>query len=83
MPDTTRPPVPPGRPSFGIMTAPSQVGYDDLLRVWREADEVPEIEHAWLFDHLMPIWGTPRDRRSRAGRCWRPSRRRRGGCGWA
>ncbi|MEQ8142460.1 LLM class flavin-dependent oxidoreductase [Streptomyces sp. OP7] len=41
------------------MTAPSQVGYDDLVRVWREADEVPEIEHAWLFDHLMPIFGDP------------------------
>lgn len=45
--------------SFGIMTAPMQVGYEDLLRVWREADEVPEIEHAWLFDHLMPIGGDP------------------------
>lgn len=44
-------------PSFGIMTAPMQVGYDDILRVWREADAVPEIEHAWLFDHLMPIAG--------------------------
>lgn len=47
------------RPSFGIMTAPMQVGYDDLLRVWREADAIPEIEHAWLFDHLMPIGGDP------------------------
>ncbi|CAM5432579.1 monooxygenase [Streptomyces pilosus] len=47
------------RPRFGIMTAPTQVGYDDLLRVWREADAVPEIEHAWLFDHLMPIFGDP------------------------
>ncbi|AQZ68228.1 Luciferase-like monooxygenase superfamily [[Actinomadura] parvosata subsp. kistnae] len=47
------------RPSFGIMTAPSQVGYDDVLRVWREADELPQIEHAWLFDHLMPIFGDP------------------------
>jgi alkanesulfonate monooxygenase SsuD/methylene tetrahydromethanopterin reductase-like flavin-dependent oxidoreductase (luciferase family) len=46
-------------PRFGIMTAPSQVGYDDILRVWREADAVPEIEHAWLFDHLMPIFGPP------------------------
>src|SRR3954462_6933004 len=46
-------------PSFGIMTAPMQVGYDDVLRVWREADAVPEIEHAWLFDHLMPIGGDP------------------------
>jgi alkanesulfonate monooxygenase SsuD/methylene tetrahydromethanopterin reductase-like flavin-dependent oxidoreductase (luciferase family) len=44
-------------PSFGIMTAPMQVDYDDILRVWREADTVPEIEHAWLFDHLMPIGG--------------------------
>jgi alkanesulfonate monooxygenase SsuD/methylene tetrahydromethanopterin reductase-like flavin-dependent oxidoreductase (luciferase family) len=42
---------------FGIMTAPSQVDYHDVLRVWREADAVEEIEHAWLFDHLMPIFG--------------------------
>src|ERR1700739_1690601 len=44
-------------PSFGIMTAPMQIGYRDILRVWREADAIPEIEHAWLFDHLMPIAG--------------------------
>src|SRR6195952_3792546 len=43
--------------SFGIMTAPSQVAYGDILRVWREADAIPEIEHAWLFDHLMPLGG--------------------------
>jgi alkanesulfonate monooxygenase SsuD/methylene tetrahydromethanopterin reductase-like flavin-dependent oxidoreductase (luciferase family) len=48
------------RPRFGIMTAPMQVGYQDILRVWREADAIPEIEHAWLFDHLMPIGGDPR-----------------------
>jgi hypothetical protein len=47
------------RARFGIMTAPSQVEYDDVLRVWREADMIPEIEHAWLFDHLMPIFGDP------------------------
>jgi alkanesulfonate monooxygenase SsuD/methylene tetrahydromethanopterin reductase-like flavin-dependent oxidoreductase (luciferase family) len=46
-------------PRFGILTAPMNVGYDELLRVWREADEIPEIEHAWLFDHLMPIGGDP------------------------
>jgi alkanesulfonate monooxygenase SsuD/methylene tetrahydromethanopterin reductase-like flavin-dependent oxidoreductase (luciferase family) len=57
----------PGRPPlrfeprtrFGIMTAPSQVGYHDILRVWEEADAIPEIEHAWLFDHLMPLGGDP------------------------
>ncbi|MFF1442924.1 LLM class flavin-dependent oxidoreductase [Streptomyces sp. NPDC058295] len=47
------------RPRFGIMTAPMQVDYHDVLRVWREADAIPEIEHAWLFDHLMPIGGDP------------------------
>ncbi|MDX6434462.1 MAG: hypothetical protein QOE54_6828 [Streptosporangiaceae bacterium] len=47
------------RPRFGIMTPPSQVGYDDVLRVWHEADTIPQIEHAWLFDHLMPIGGDP------------------------
>jgi alkanesulfonate monooxygenase SsuD/methylene tetrahydromethanopterin reductase-like flavin-dependent oxidoreductase (luciferase family) len=49
------PPAP--LPSFGITTAPMQVSYQDILRVWREADGIPEIEHAWLFDHLMPIAG--------------------------
>jgi alkanesulfonate monooxygenase SsuD/methylene tetrahydromethanopterin reductase-like flavin-dependent oxidoreductase (luciferase family) len=46
-------------PSFGIATAPQQVNYDDVLRVWREADTIPQLEHAWLFDHLMPIGGDP------------------------
>src|ERR1700728_1609031 len=46
-------------PSFGIATAPMQVSYQDILRVWREADGTQEIEHAWLFDHLMPIAGDP------------------------
>ncbi|WP_239153391.1 LLM class flavin-dependent oxidoreductase [Virgisporangium aliadipatigenens] len=41
------------------MTAPQQVTYEDILRVWREADGIPEIAHAWLFDHLMPIGGDP------------------------
>jgi alkanesulfonate monooxygenase SsuD/methylene tetrahydromethanopterin reductase-like flavin-dependent oxidoreductase (luciferase family) len=45
--------------SFGIATAPSQVDYASVLRVWREADTIPAIEHAWLFDHLMPIFGDP------------------------
>ncbi|MET0699637.1 MAG: LLM class flavin-dependent oxidoreductase [Mycobacterium sp.] len=47
------------QPQFGIMTAPQQVSYHDILRVWQEADAIPQIEHAWLFDHLMPIGGDP------------------------
>ncbi|MCU1393474.1 MAG: luciferase [Ilumatobacteraceae bacterium] len=51
--------MPTSTPSFGIMTAPTQVGYDEIVRVWREADAIPAIEHAWLFDHLLPIFGDP------------------------
>ena len=46
-------------PSFGIMTAPMQVDYADVRRVWLDADAIPRIEHAWLFDHLVPIGGDP------------------------
>ena len=44
-------------PSFGIATPPQQVAYEDVLRVWQEADAIAEIEHAWAFDHLFPIGG--------------------------
>jgi alkanesulfonate monooxygenase SsuD/methylene tetrahydromethanopterin reductase-like flavin-dependent oxidoreductase (luciferase family) len=43
--------------SFGIATAPQRVTYEDIQRVWLEADEIPAIEHVWLFDHLLPIGG--------------------------
>jgi alkanesulfonate monooxygenase SsuD/methylene tetrahydromethanopterin reductase-like flavin-dependent oxidoreductase (luciferase family) len=45
--------------SFGIMTAPQNVAYRDVLRVWHEADAIPEIASAWLFDHLLTIGGDP------------------------
>ncbi|GAA2078374.1 LLM class flavin-dependent oxidoreductase [Pseudolysinimonas kribbensis] len=41
--------------TFGIKTAPMHVSYDDIVRVWREADELPEIADAWLWDHLLPL----------------------------
>jgi F420-dependent oxidoreductase-like protein len=44
---------------FGIKTAPQYTTYEDMLRVWLEADSLPIIEHAWLFDHFMPITGDP------------------------
>ncbi|MFD8812773.1 LLM class flavin-dependent oxidoreductase, partial [Streptomyces sp. NPDC059627] len=46
--------------TFGIKTTPMRVPYEDILRVWQEADELPEIADAWLWDHLMPIAG-PKD----------------------
>src|SRR5262245_12493383 len=46
-------------PTFGIKTTPANVGYDEIRRVWLEADEIDEIGHAWLYDHLVPWVGGP------------------------
>ena len=43
--------------SFGIKTAPQHTTYEAIRRVWLEADAVPALEHAWLFDHFSPIKG--------------------------
>jgi len=47
------------RVRFGIKTAPQHTTYEEVLRVWQEADAEPLLEHAWLFDHFMPIMGDP------------------------
>jgi alkanesulfonate monooxygenase SsuD/methylene tetrahydromethanopterin reductase-like flavin-dependent oxidoreductase (luciferase family) len=43
--------------SFGMKTVPVGVTYDALLRTWQQADAVPAIEHAWLWDHMLPLFG--------------------------
>jgi alkanesulfonate monooxygenase SsuD/methylene tetrahydromethanopterin reductase-like flavin-dependent oxidoreductase (luciferase family) len=45
------------RVTFGIKTSQSNVPYEEILRIWREAEEVPVFEHAWLWDHLVPLRG--------------------------
>lgn len=44
-------------PSFGIKTSPQHTAYDAIRTVWLEAEDIPVIEHAWLFDHMAPIQG--------------------------
>jgi F420-dependent oxidoreductase-like protein len=41
--------------SFGIKTAPQHTTYEAIRKVWKEADAISVIEHAWLFDHFAPI----------------------------
>ncbi len=43
--------------SFGIKTSQSGITYDDILRIWREADTIDVFEHAWLWDHMIPLRG--------------------------
>jgi alkanesulfonate monooxygenase SsuD/methylene tetrahydromethanopterin reductase-like flavin-dependent oxidoreductase (luciferase family) len=45
------------RVTFGIKTSQINLGYDEILRVWREADDVAVFEHAWLWDHMVPLRG--------------------------
>jgi F420-dependent oxidoreductase-like protein len=45
--------------SFGIKTAQQHTNYDSILRVWEEADTIPVIEHAWAFDHFIPLGPDP------------------------
>lgn len=49
-----------GAVSFGIKTTPMHVSYHQILRTWQQADEVPDVEHAWLWDHMLPLTG-PKD----------------------
>jgi alkanesulfonate monooxygenase SsuD/methylene tetrahydromethanopterin reductase-like flavin-dependent oxidoreductase (luciferase family) len=46
-----------GRVSFGIKTSQANATYAEILRIWREADDIPVFEHAWLWDHLVPLRG--------------------------
>jgi alkanesulfonate monooxygenase SsuD/methylene tetrahydromethanopterin reductase-like flavin-dependent oxidoreductase (luciferase family) len=45
------------RVSYGIKTSQMGLTYDQIQRVWREADQIDVFEHAWLWDHLVPLRG--------------------------
>ena len=47
--------------SFGIKTTPMRASYDEIVRVWRDADEIEDFEHAWLWDHFLPLSSPPTD----------------------
>ncbi|HET6293968.1 MAG TPA: LLM class flavin-dependent oxidoreductase [Kribbella sp.] len=46
--------------TFGLKTTPMHVSYAEILRVWQEADEIPQFRDAWLWDHFLPLAG-PKD----------------------
>ena len=48
-----------GRPlRFGIQTPPQHTTYQELVSVWKEADDLG-FDSAFAFDHLMPIMSDP------------------------
>src|SRR6266481_620239 len=46
--------------SFGIKTSQMGLSYAEAQSVWREADQLPAFEHAWLWDHMIPLRGDVR-----------------------
>src|SRR3954466_13987929 len=41
---------------FAIKTSPQHTTFDDMLAVWRAADQIDVFESAWTFDHFYPIF---------------------------
>jgi F420-dependent oxidoreductase-like protein len=46
---------------FAFSTAPQMCTWNEMLDVWRAADEIELFETGWTFDHFEPILGSPRD----------------------
>ncbi|WP_029138052.1 LLM class flavin-dependent oxidoreductase [Nakamurella lactea] len=49
--------TPARRLSFGIKTSQIGLSYADILASWRDADAIDVFEHAWLWDHMVPLRG--------------------------
>jgi F420-dependent oxidoreductase-like protein len=44
------------RVRFAIKTSPQHTTYDEMLAVWKAADDIDLFESAWTFDHFYPIF---------------------------
>ena len=42
---------------YGIKTVPEHTTWQELLDVWRAADDIPVFESAWNWDHFYPLTG--------------------------
>lgn len=40
---------------LSVKLQPQYVSWEDLERAWMVAEELPEVDGAWLFDHFYPI----------------------------
>jgi alkanesulfonate monooxygenase SsuD/methylene tetrahydromethanopterin reductase-like flavin-dependent oxidoreductase (luciferase family) len=43
----------------GVKTPLHHVSWEAVRRAWRVADERAELSSAWVFDHVVPVWGDP------------------------
>jgi len=47
----------PSRLSFGVKTSQINSTYSEILEIWREVDRTEAFDHAWLWDHMLPLRG--------------------------
>lgn len=45
---------------FAFKTSPQSTTWDDMLAVWRAADDIELFESGWTFDHFEPIFSDRR-----------------------
>ncbi|WP_371477018.1 LLM class flavin-dependent oxidoreductase [Kitasatospora sp. NBC_00315] len=45
--------------AVGFKAPQQHVPFARVLRLWQEAEEMPEFVHSWLFDHLEPVGDVP------------------------
>jgi F420-dependent oxidoreductase-like protein len=44
---------------YAVKTPTQHTKWEDMLAVWREADQIELFESAWTWDHLYPLRGDP------------------------
>ncbi len=43
--------------TFGVKTSQVNSTYAQILEIWREVDRTKAFDHAWLWDHMVPLRG--------------------------
>ncbi|HVC77155.1 MAG TPA: LLM class flavin-dependent oxidoreductase [Candidatus Micrarchaeaceae archaeon] len=41
--------------TFGVKTSQINSTYAEILKIWREVDRNEAFDHAWLWDHMLPL----------------------------
>jgi alkanesulfonate monooxygenase SsuD/methylene tetrahydromethanopterin reductase-like flavin-dependent oxidoreductase (luciferase family) len=49
--------MPASQVTFGVKTSQINSTFTELLDIWREVDRNEAFEHAWLWDHMLPLRG--------------------------
>ncbi|MGO9963528.1 MAG: LLM class F420-dependent oxidoreductase [Acidimicrobiales bacterium] len=44
---------------IAFKTAPQNTTWEDMVEVWRAADDIELFESGWVFDHFYPIFSDP------------------------